>query len=78
MSDTRTRREKLRDMAHQTESPQEAEVARRKLGKGFLAGRKPRRRPPVFEVSVPDDYTSDDEWEWDEAVRAAVLGKVED
>jgi hypothetical protein len=71
VSDTRTRREKLRDMAHQTESPQEAEVARRKLGKGFLAGQKPRRRPVVFDVVWEGDDDPAEAWE-------RALGKVED
>ena len=71
MSDTRTRREKLRDMAHQTESPQEAEVARQKLGKGFLAGRKQRRRPPVIEVTWDGEDDPAEAW-W------TALGRVED
>ena len=70
MSDTRSRRDKLRDMARQTVSPHEADIARRKLGEpGYMASHKPRAyvRPVHLRIVYDGrDIMGKVVWDWED------------
>lgn len=57
MSDTRTLHEKLRAMADQDVSPNEAAIARTKLDAMGAAPPMPPRRPPAVGAPAPMPFT---------------------